>query len=114
VPIGAASLPLILIKLDMIIICNTAKVVPMNCRYQLFLYLLKSSFKLSAHNIKMVNITFLTMAAWVRSQFMSYGIRVDKMVLRHVFSEYFGFLCQFLCYRLLHIHHLSSGAGTIG
>jgi hypothetical protein len=32
-----------------------------------------------------------------------------------VFSEYFGFPCQFPFHRLLHIHHhLSSGAGTIG
>jgi hypothetical protein len=32
-----------------------------------------------------------------------------------VFSEYFGFLCQFSLHRLLYIHYyLSSGAGTIG
>jgi hypothetical protein len=30
-----------------------------------------------------------------------------------VFSEYFGFPCQFSFHRLLHIHHLSSGAATI-
>jgi hypothetical protein len=30
-----------------------------------------------------------------------------------VFSDYFGFHCQFTFHRLLHIHHhLSSGAGT--
>jgi hypothetical protein len=40
---------------------------------------------------------------------------VDKVALGQVFSEYFGFLCQFSFHRLLHIHHhLSSGAGTIG
>jgi hypothetical protein len=39
---------------------------------------------------------------------------VDKMALEHVFSEYFGFPCQFSFHRLLHTHHLTSGAGTIG
>jgi hypothetical protein len=36
---------------------------------------------------------------------------VDKVALGQVFTEYFGFPCQFS----FHIHHhLSSGAGTIG
>jgi hypothetical protein len=40
---------------------------------------------------------------------------VDKVALGQVFSEYFGFSCQFSFHRLLHTHyHLSSGAGTIG
>jgi hypothetical protein len=39
---------------------------------------------------------------------------VDKVVLGQVFSEYFGFPCQFSFYRLIHTHRLSSGAGTIG
>jgi hypothetical protein len=38
----------------------------------------------------------------------------DKVALGQVFSEYFGFPCQFSFHRLLHTHHLSSGAGTIG
>jgi hypothetical protein len=43
------------------------------------------------------------------------GFVVNKVVLRQVFSEYFGFPCQFSFHRLLHTHHhLSSGAGTIG
>jgi hypothetical protein len=42
------------------------------------------------------------------------GFVVDKVALGQVFSEYFGFPCQFSFPRLLHIHHLSSGAGTIG
>jgi hypothetical protein len=42
------------------------------------------------------------------------GFVVGKVALGQVFSEYFGFPCQFLFRRLLHIHHLSSGAGTIG
>jgi hypothetical protein len=43
------------------------------------------------------------------------GFVVDKVALGQVFSEYFGFPCQFLFHRLLHIlHRLSSGAGTIG
>jgi hypothetical protein len=36
------------------------------------------------------------------------------MALGQVFSEYFGFHCQFSFDQLLHIHHLSSGAGTMG
>jgi hypothetical protein len=40
---------------------------------------------------------------------------VDKVALGQVFSEYFGFPCQFTFQRLFHIHHhLLSGAGTIG
>jgi hypothetical protein len=41
---------------------------------------------------------------------------VDKVAVWQIFSEYFGFLCQFSFHRLLHIHyhHLSSGTGTIG
>jgi hypothetical protein len=39
---------------------------------------------------------------------------VDKVALGQIFSEYFGFPCQFSFHRLLHTHHLSSGAGTIG
>jgi hypothetical protein len=39
---------------------------------------------------------------------------VDKVALGQVFSEYFGFPCQFLFHQLLHNHHLSSGVGTIG
>jgi hypothetical protein len=41
------------------------------------------------------------------------GYVVDKVALGQVFSEYFGFLCQFAFRRLLHNHHISSGAGTI-
>jgi hypothetical protein len=42
------------------------------------------------------------------------GFVVEKMVLRQVFSEYFGFPCQFPFHRPLHTHHLSSEAGTKG
>jgi hypothetical protein len=42
------------------------------------------------------------------------GFVVNKVALEQVFSEYFRFLCQFSFHRLLHTHHLSSGAGTIG
>jgi hypothetical protein len=39
------------------------------------------------------------------------GFVVDKLAFGQVFSEYFGFPCQFS----LHNHpHLQSGAGTIG
>jgi hypothetical protein len=39
---------------------------------------------------------------------------VDEVALGQVFSEYISFPCQFSFHRLLHIHHLSSRAGTIG
>jgi hypothetical protein len=42
------------------------------------------------------------------------GFVVDKVALGQVFPEYLGFPCQFLFHHLLHIYHLSSGAGTIG
>jgi hypothetical protein len=46
------------------------------------------------------------------------GSVVDKVAVEQIFSEYFGFPCQFSFQRLLHNHHhhhhLSSGAGTIG
>jgi hypothetical protein len=43
------------------------------------------------------------------------GFLVDKVALGQVFSEYFGFSCQFSFHRLLHTHHhLPFGAGTIG
>jgi hypothetical protein len=42
------------------------------------------------------------------------GFVVEKEVLGQVFSEYFGFHCQFTFHKLLHIHyHTSCGAGTI-
>jgi hypothetical protein len=36
-----------------------------------------------------------TATAWVRAQVRSCGIAVDEMALGQVFSEYFGFPCQF-------------------
>jgi hypothetical protein len=42
------------------------------------------------------------------------GFVVDKVALGQVFSGYFGFPCQLSFHQLLHTHHLSSGAGTIG
>jgi hypothetical protein len=42
------------------------------------------------------------------------GFVVDKVALVERFSEYFSFPCKFSFHRLLHIHHLSSGAGTLG
>jgi hypothetical protein len=35
------------------------------------------------------------------------GFVVDKVTLGQVFSEYFGFPCQFAFHQLLHIHYLS-------
>jgi hypothetical protein len=51
--------------------------------------------------------------ARVRSQVRLLGFMVDKVALGQVFSEHFGFLCQFSFHRMVHTH-LSSGAGTIG
>jgi hypothetical protein len=43
------------------------------------------------------------------------GFVVDKVALRKVSYEYYGFPCQSSFNQLLHNHHhLSSGAGTIG
>jgi hypothetical protein len=41
------------------------------------------------------------------------GFVVDKVALEQVFSEYFSLPCQFSFHRLLHTHHLLSGAGTV-
>jgi hypothetical protein len=55
-----------------------------------------------------------TAAAWVRARSGHVRFVADKVALGQVFSEYFGFPCQFPFHRLLHNHHLSYGAGTIG
>jgi hypothetical protein len=41
------------------------------------------------------------------------GFVVDKAALGQVFSEYYGFPCQFSFHQLFHTH-LSPGAGTLG
>jgi hypothetical protein len=41
------------------------------------------------------------------------GFVVDKATLERVFSEYFGFPCQFSFHQILHTHYLSAGAGTL-
>jgi hypothetical protein len=55
-----------------------------------------------------------TAAALVLPQVRSRGICGGQVAVGQVFSEYFGFPRQFSFHRLLHIHHLSSGAGTGG
>jgi hypothetical protein len=52
-------------------------------------------------------------AARVRSQVKSCGICGGQRGLVQGFSEYFGFPCQFSFHRLLHTHHIPSGAGTV-
>jgi hypothetical protein len=42
------------------------------------------------------------------------GFVVNKVALGQVFPEYFSFPCQFSFHLLLHTHHLSSDAGTVG
>jgi hypothetical protein len=39
---------------------------------------------------------------------------VDKVALGQIFSEYFGFPCQFSFHQLLYTHNQSSRVGTIG
>jgi hypothetical protein len=41
-------------------------------------------------------------------------VLVVEKVVGQVFSEYFGFPCQFWFHQLLHTHYLLFGAGTIG
>jgi hypothetical protein len=55
-----------------------------------------------------------TAAARVDPRSGHVGSVVDTVALGQVLSEYFGFPCQCSFHRLLHTHHLSSGAGTIG
>jgi hypothetical protein len=55
-----------------------------------------------------------TSAARVRAQVRSCGICGGQSGTEAGFSEYFDFPCQFSFHRLLHTHHLSSGAGIIG
>jgi hypothetical protein len=42
------------------------------------------------------------------------GFVVNKVALGQIFSKYFGFPSQLSLHLLLHIHHLASGAGTVG
>jgi hypothetical protein len=42
------------------------------------------------------------------------GFVVDELALGLVFSEYFGFPCQFSFHQLLNTHHLSPGTGKMG
>jgi hypothetical protein len=54
-----------------------------------------------------------TAAVPVQAQVKALGFVVDRVALGQVFSEYFGFPCQFLFHQILHTH-LSFGVGTIG
>jgi RecJ-like exonuclease len=64
--------------------------------------------------VQVVTRRLPTAAARVRVQVSSCGIRVYQVVLEQVFSEYFGFPCQFSFHQLIHTQNLSSWAGTIG
>jgi hypothetical protein len=54
------------------------------------------------------------MAAWFRALVRICVICGVQNITGQFFSEYFDFPCQVSFHRLLHTHHLSSGAGTIG
>jgi hypothetical protein len=41
------------------------------------------------------------------------GFAMDGLELGQLFSEYFGFPCQFSFHRLFQTHYLSSGAGKV-
>jgi hypothetical protein len=62
-----------------------------------------------------VSRRLLTAAARVRAQVRSghVGFVKDKVALRQVFSEYFGFLCHLSWRQVLHTDYLSSGDGAI-
>jgi hypothetical protein len=49
-----------------------------------------------------------TTLTWVRSQVIV-GFVVDKVTLGHVFSEYFGFPCQFSFQQILHTSSIIRG-----
>jgi hypothetical protein len=46
-----------------------------------------------------------TAAARVRARVWQVGFVVDKVALRQVFSEYFGFTCQSSFHQILHHHN---------
>jgi hypothetical protein len=50
-----------------------------------------------------------TAAARIRARVWQVGFVVDKVTLRQVFSEYFGFPCQSLFNQILHHHHNHPG-----
>jgi hypothetical protein len=54
-----------------------------------------------------------TAAARIRAGSGHVGFVVDKVALGQIFSEYFGFHCNFPLHRLLQNPHLSSEADTI-
>jgi hypothetical protein len=64
--------------------------------------------------VQVVSRRLPTAPARIQTQIRLCGICVDKETLGQAFSEYFGLPCEFSSHRLLHTHHLSSGAGTIG
>jgi hypothetical protein len=61
-----------------------------------------------------VSRRFAPAAARVWAQVGSCGIYGRHSDTGAGFLEYFGLFCQFSFHRLLHTHHLSSGAATIG
>jgi hypothetical protein len=61
-----------------------------------------------------VNRRFPTATAWFEPRSGHVGFVMDKVAMGQVFSQYFGFPCQFSFHLLLHINHLPSGAGTTG
>jgi hypothetical protein len=70
-----------------------------------------SSSSSSSSSCQHLNVSFPPPGFEPRSGHV--GFVVDKVALGQVFSEYLGFPSQFSFQRLLHTHHLSSGAGTI-
>jgi hypothetical protein len=64
-------------------------------------------------HIQAVSRRLSTAAARIRAGSVHVEFVVDKVALGQVFSEYFGFPCNFPFHQLLHNLYVSSEAGTI-
>jgi hypothetical protein len=82
---------------------------------KLFYILKKEISKLTDHAIAQAVSRRLRMA-WFEPRSGHVGFVVGKVALGQVFSEYFGFPCQFSFHQVFHTYHHpnSSGVGTIG
>jgi hypothetical protein len=84
------------------------------CMWEMFLAGLWNAFMLNFRSNQLTCGRAIAQAARFEPRSGHVGFVVDSVALGQVFSEYFGFPCQFSFHQLLLIHDLSSGAGTIG
>jgi hypothetical protein len=87
--------------------CSVPSILQMH-RHQAILY-----FTLVVPQLRRVVASFPPRRPGFDPRSRQVGFVVDKLALGQVFTDYFGFPCQFSFHQLLHTH-LSSGAGTIG